>query len=234
MSYFVGQGVARAALIIGFVFWSMLVFADEVEDVGSKIEAGIKAAEKGDYPEALKYFRPLAEGSNAEAQHNLAMIYRVGGHGIEKDLEESAKWFRLAADQGIADAQYYLGYMYDQGEGLQQDSKYAYVWYRKAAEQGHALAQINLGVMYANGAGVTQDIKEAYLWFHVAAAQGYDIALENKKIIEEALSAADLEQLQEKTREYFRLYVLPFGQPLSPHGSMEHQHNGDMGFTRGK
>ncbi len=189
----------------------------------SEIDAGIAAVENEDYDKAFSIFSRLANAGNAEAQHNLAMLYRAG-KGVKKDLASSLKWFRRAAEQGIADAQYYLGYMYDNGEAVEKSAQYAFIWYRKAAEQGHGLAQINLGVLYVSGEpSVPQDVEQAYLWFHVAAAQGYKAAFENKMMIEAALKKqgqdglAMLESLKKRARVYFQRYVQAFAQkPASP------------------
>lgn len=191
----------------------------------SALEMGLTAVKNKNYVKAFSLFVPLAEAGNAEAQHNLAMLYRTG-KGTQKDISASYDWFRRAAEQGVSDAQYYLGYMYDGGEGVAQDPQYAYVWYRKAAEQGHGLAQINLGFLYANGTGVTQNIEQAYLWFHVAAAQGYKVAFENKDLIEEALKKQEngterLESLKKRAREFFQQYVMPFGRPPASHQSFK-------------
>jgi hypothetical protein len=193
---------------------------DTSESAKSDMELGLAAIERGEFVGAFAKFKTLANAGNAEAQHNLAMLYRTG-KGVKKDLADSVRWFRRAADQGVADAQYYLGYMYENGEGLKQSSRYAFVWYRKAAEQGHGLAQVNLGVMYADGVGVQQDVELAYLWFHVAAAQGFRAAFQNKMIIEEALtkegwSPTKLAALKARARAFFQQYVMPFTPPPSP------------------
>ena len=242
-SYLINLGVCKLMQSFswfsrsGFLGWVVVViavFGVPLNSVGAEdssvsnetaIEMGITAIENKNYVKAFSLFVPLAEAGNAEAQHNLAMLYRTG-KGTQKDIPASYVWFRRAAEQGISDAQYYLGYMYDGGEGVKQDPQYAYVWYRKAAEQGHGLAQINLGFLYANGEGVTQNIDQAYLWFHVSAAQGYKVAFENKTLIEEALEKEDegaerLESLKKRAREYFGLYVLPFGRPPASHRSFK-------------
>lgn len=215
-------------LTVVAVLWVPLnVAGAEEKSVSNEtaIEMGLTAVENKNYVKAFSLFVPLAEAGNAEAQHNLAMLYRTG-KGTEKDLSASYGWFRRAAEQGVSDAQYYLGYMYDGGEGVKQDPQYAYVWYRKAAEQGHGLAQINLGFLYANGIGVAQDIEQAYLWFHVAAAQGYKVAFENKNLIEEALKKQEngeerLKSLKLRARKSFQQYVMPFGRPPASHQSFK-------------
>jgi hypothetical protein len=185
------------------------------------MEAGLAAVKRQDYTAAISYFTPLAEAGNAEAEHNLAMLYR-DGKGVKKNLATSAAWFRRAAEQGLSDAQFYLGYLYDKGEGVRQSQHYAAVWYRKAAEQGHGLAQINLGVSYAAGNGVPQDLEQAYIWFHLAAAQGYKAALENKGLIKETLQEqgwdkARLDALEQRARAAYQQYVQPFKHVPSAH-----------------
>jgi len=152
--------------------------------VTGELDEGMLAAEQGDYEKAFRIFTPLAEAGDAEAQHNLAILYR-GGHGVAKDLDKSRQWFLRAAEQGVAAAQYNLGYMYDMGEGVEQSDRYAFLWYRKAAEQGHSLAQTNLGVMYAP-------------------------AFENRQVLAEEFTEEERESLRALSREYFQKYVMPF------------------------
>ncbi len=196
-------------LILIFFCILMLTAVNSVADTGINIESALAAVKNKEYDKAFNQFQLLANKGEADAQHNLAMLYRLG-KGVEKNYKLSANWFRKAADQGVVDAQYYMGHIYDVGEGVSRNKKYAFVWYRKAAEKGHGLAQINLGVMYANGLGIKEDVEEGYLWFHVAAAQGYKMAFENKEIIEKALEPEDVERLKQKGRDYFRQYVKPF------------------------
>jgi TPR repeat protein len=196
-------------LILVFFCILMLTAVNSVADTGINIESALTAVKNKEYDKAFNQFQHLANKGEADAQHNLAMLYRLG-KGVERDYKLSANWFRKAADQGVVDAQYYVGHSYDVGEGVSRNKKYAFVWYRKAAEKGHGLAQINLGVLYANGLGIEEDVEQAYLWFHVAAAQGYKMAFENKEIIEKALEPETVKRLKQEGREYFRQYVMPF------------------------
>jgi uncharacterized protein len=41
-------------------------------------ENGSSAAQRGDYPTALRFWRPLAEEGNADAQYNLGLFYNDG------------------------------------------------------------------------------------------------------------------------------------------------------------
>jgi TPR repeat protein len=149
-----------AALMMGSV---SVVLAD--------VEAGLKAAQAGDFVTALREWKPLAEQGDIDAQFNLGIMYNFG-RGVSQEYKIAAKWYRKAAEQGDARAQFNLGMMYRKGEGVSKDFKEAVKWCRKAAEQGYAKAQSRLGIFYENGQGVSQDYRKAVKWFRKAAEQG--------------------------------------------------------------
>ena len=113
---------------------------------------------------------------------------------------------RTCAEQGDAGAQYNLGYMYTRGGDLPEDYAEAVRWYRLAAEQGDVNAQYNLGAMYGNGDGVPEDIVFAYMWWNLAAAQGDEVAQENKDIIEQQMTRAQIAEAQRLSREWLEAY----------------------------
>ena len=193
------------ALIIGFC-WSGNIFA------ATTLEEGVSAIEKQDYTTAFQVFEELAEQGNAEAQYNLAILYRQG-KGVKQDNAIALKWIEKSANQGLASAEYYLGHLYDNGDTVTRNSLTAVNWYKKAAEKGNPLAQSNLGVAYANGEGVKQDIIKAYVWFSLAASQGLTAALENRNILKKEMSEELQANAQRLTREYFSKYVTPFQPP---------------------
>lgn len=53
----------------------------------------------GDYPEALRILRPLADQGDAEAQYVLGYMYYYG-QGVASDPKVAQDWIRRAADQG--------------------------------------------------------------------------------------------------------------------------------------
>ena len=128
------------------------------------------AYERGDYVQAVKVFRQLAEQGHQWAQRRLGSMY-AEGRGVPQDYREALKWYRVAAAQGYAPAEYSLGLAYEEGRGVGQDYQEAVKWYRLAAAQGNESAPVNLGVMYTKGRGVRQDFVRAYAWFDVAAAE---------------------------------------------------------------
>jgi TPR repeat protein len=120
------------------------------------------------------------------------------------DYAAAVKEFRPLAEQGNEDAQYNLGWMYDKGEGVTQDYAEAVKWYRKAAEQGNKYGQNNLGVMYAKGTGVIQDNVYAHIWYNIAASLGNETASENRDLMADFMTSADISKAQELARECVR------------------------------
>ena len=106
----------------------------------ASFDKGEAAYDRGDYTNAYKEFKELAEHGHARAQCFLGWMYHEG-QGAPQDHAEAVKWYRKAADQGHAKAQYNLATMYDEGLGVPQNHVEAVNWYRRAAEQGNADAQ---------------------------------------------------------------------------------------------
>ena len=103
--------------------------------IAQDYDAGLKAAQAGDFQTALKEWKPLADQGDADAQHNLGIMY-ASGRGVPEDDAEAARWYRLAADQGLAGAQHRLGLMYANGEGVLQDNVTAHMWFNIAGANG--------------------------------------------------------------------------------------------------
>ena len=167
--------------------------------IAQDYDAGLKAAQAGDFQTALKEWKPLADQGDACAQYNLGLMY-ADGEGVPEDDAEAARWYRLAADQGLAGAQRNLGLMYANGRGVPEDDAEAVRWYRLAADQGLADAQHNLGVMYADGRGVPQDNVTAHMWFNIAGANGDEDGRDNREIIERKMTPFYVSEAQKRAR----------------------------------
>ena len=81
----------------------------------------------GQESERFKATKIKAEQGDADAQHNLGLMY-YRGHGMPKDYLEAVKWFRKAAEQGHAQAQFLLASMYYLGRGVPQNDIESYAW----------------------------------------------------------------------------------------------------------
>ena len=167
--------------------------------IAQDYDAGLKAAQAGDFQTALKEWKMLADQGDAYAQYFLGLMY-ANGEGVVEDDAEAAGWYRLAADQGVAGAQLNLGVMYDNGEGVPEDDAEAVRWYRLAADQGHAGAQVFLGWMYDIGEGVLQDNVTAHMWFNIAGANGAEDGRDNREKIERKMTPFYVSEAQKRAR----------------------------------
>jgi uncharacterized protein len=100
--------------------------------IAGPFEDGLAAYDRGDYIEATRSWRPLAEQGNPSAQLNLGSMY-ANGQGVTQDNAQAVAWFRKAAEKGSPSAQYNLGNMFESGSGVTQDYAQALAWFRKAA-----------------------------------------------------------------------------------------------------
>jgi len=98
-------------------------------------QAGLEAADRGDYHTAVKEFQLSAERGDVKARYNLGVMYQLG-LGVPQDDQEAVRWYRLAAEQGDASAQFKLGIMYDKGKGVLKDYVLAHMWMNLAAAKG--------------------------------------------------------------------------------------------------
>lgn len=116
--------ISRLILLLGIAVPAAGI-ADPVTD-------GIVAYSTGNYAEALRLLRPLADQGDASAQDTLGDMF-ANGEGVAKDSAEALHWYLLSAAKHDAPAQYRLGQMYENGEGVTQDKIEALHWYRLAA-----------------------------------------------------------------------------------------------------
>lgn len=132
-----------------------------------------EVAERKDYTEADKWYRPRVERGNERIQKE------PGDRKKQNPTAEKVSMFTLGidelkrlAEEGNAEAQYNLALRYISGKDVDKDYAEVAKWHRKAAEQGHIVSQLTLGEMYLRGVGVAQDDVEATKWFQLAAEQG--------------------------------------------------------------
>lgn len=121
----------RFSRIAAFAIWAVVAAPVTAQD----FEAGIAAAQAGDYATTLEIFRSLAEQGDANAQQALGQMYR-NGTGVLQNYAEGLRWYRLAAEQGGSRPQFFVGLMYFQGEGVPQNYVMAHMWFNLAMANG--------------------------------------------------------------------------------------------------
>src|SRR5688572_25923493 len=76
--------------------------------LAQSVEAGISAWQAGNYDEAVRAWRPLADRGNADAQFNLGQAYKLG-RGVPVNVNLAEQWYERAARQGHVQAGANLG-----------------------------------------------------------------------------------------------------------------------------
>ena len=112
-----------------------------------------------------------------EAINVLALKYRYGSLGLQKDMQKVVELWTEAAELGSIEAFYSLGVAYDFGDGVQQDVPRATEFYEKAAMQGHVQSRNNLGCYE----GLKGNHGRAVRHLLISAKMGYKESVENIK-----------------------------------------------------
>ncbi|KAF9122081.1 hypothetical protein BGW39_010050 [Mortierella sp. 14UC] len=73
-----------------------------------------------DFSLAMNWFKRVAKLGSAEAQFNIATMYRQG-HGVLHNATTALEWYLKAAEQGHANAEYSVGLLYFNGVGVRRD-----------------------------------------------------------------------------------------------------------------
>ena len=196
----------KVLTLVFAVMMSSIVMAQSAEEC---LKKGREFYYKGNYTEALRWYRKAADQGSSGGYFIMGLMYR-SGKGVSKDETEAVKYFRKAAELGDAQAQNQMGFCYETGKGVTKNMTEAVKWYRKAALKGYPEAQYNLGWCYENGKGVAKNMAEANKWYKKAEAKGcksggevmlHRATLDFGKILTKAVDAGDN---YKKGEEYYK------------------------------
>ena len=165
--------------------------------VAGPLEDGMTAYQKGDYAEALRLWRPLANQGNAAAQAGLGVMYTYG-RGVPQNDAQAVAWLRKSAAQGNSEGEARLGVMYFNGQGVSQDYAQAHMWLRKGAEQGNSLSQGQLGFLY-------ETYVQAHMWYNLAASDPQDAdntSAQMRDLLAAKMTPAQIAEAQRMAREW--------------------------------
>jgi TPR repeat protein len=115
---------------------------------------------------------PPPDPVDAQARHDLGLIWELGIAGLKRDLQQARHWYALAAQQGLPAARAALGRL---AEGQDVDTAIAH--YRIAATAADADAQAALGRLLGDKGRTAQLQLEARCWTARAAQSGHPQAL---------------------------------------------------------
>ena len=131
------RACARALLFLTAALLSAVAAGPAAADL---LADGATAYEAGDYGEAAKVWRPLADGGDAMAQFNLGLLHETG-RGVAEDFAQAAAWYERAALQGLTQAQFNLALLHQTGRGVEKDGTQALYWLEVAARHGEGAEQ---------------------------------------------------------------------------------------------
>ena len=106
-------------------------------------------------------------------------LFKRGGNGILRDMQEALFWFRQGAEAGDIYAQDNLGACYRDGVGVEPNPTHAREWFLRAADGGNAEAQSALGTMLVTGQGGDEDFAKGFEMWKSSAAAGEESSREN-------------------------------------------------------
>jgi TPR repeat protein len=104
------------------------------ESFAAQAAAQHNAAQAGEASkQAETWYRKAAEQGFLAGEMHLAALYRDGGKGFPRQMDQAAAWYRKAAEQGDPSAQATLGLLYSLGQGVAHNDVEAYYWLDLAA-----------------------------------------------------------------------------------------------------
>lgn len=127
------------------------------------------------YEKILELYERAARQGNAEAQHEVAMIY-YNGLGVERDYRKGIEWDEKAAKQNYLIAKLVLASVYSENNAGPDnpitDPQKALYWYQQASLQGSSSADFSVGMSYYYGNGTTVDYQKALVYLNKSADAG--------------------------------------------------------------
>lgn len=162
----------------------------------SNVRAGVEAWQAGNYDEAIRQWRPLADRGDADAQYNLAQAYFLG-RGVPQNMTLAEQWYQRAARQGHEEAEANYGLLLFQN-GRRRE---AMPFIERAAGRGDARAQYVYGTALFNGDLIARDLPRAYALMSRAAAQNLAPAVTQLAEMERNLTPQDRSRGVELARE---------------------------------
>ena len=133
--------------------------------------AGLLAAQAGDFELAAREWKPLADAGDLRAMVTLGQLLEAG-QGVPLDLVEAARLFGVAAHAGNSSGQVRYALALQSGRGVSRDKAVAVEWLHKAAIQHNAEAIYEIGYAFYQGEGVAADKRQAMMWFLIADEYG--------------------------------------------------------------
>lgn len=135
------------------------------------------AVKRADYVALVATLRTLADRGVWQLCARIGELYESGGHGLERDLEETIRWYRRAVFEGDdAGAHLGLGRGYFNGTGVEKNPRQAIFHFEKAYRAGRPEAALYLGLIYSGAMGNEANLNKAKEFLVIAAEAGFPAA----------------------------------------------------------
>lgn len=142
---------------------------------------GLRWYQEGNFDIARKFWKPLAEDGDCDAQYTMGLLYYEGA-GVRKSYGRAVELWSSAAQQGQAQAEIALGAVYS-----------------------------HIGIPYTplnckRGCGVMKDLVRGYKWFGLASKLGSprEVRIAEKSIVRISveMSSEQIEQAKSKIKDW--------------------------------
>ncbi len=154
-----------------------------------------RAYEVGRFTEALQILEKLAEGGDAKAQYEIALMY-LQGIGTRVDPARGGYWMLAAANNGNVAAMVEIGGRFESGANVERNYLLSFTWYRRAAALEDPIAAFRLAGLYERGAGVQRDLPRAWAWYRMSRKFGNPIAIESTDRVWKLMDAIERVQAE--------------------------------------
>ncbi len=154
-----------------------VLFAVALSAVAQSLNAAKHYLEQGNYVEAAKKLRPLADSGNAEAQYIAALLF-FEGKGVNKDIKQSLKYASLSADQGYEDAINWIVFTYYAKDSI-ESLKYAEEYTEKYPQLKKEAIGLEIAERYILGKGTEKN--EARGWQMMESHPLFEKVMEDDK-----------------------------------------------------
>lgn len=169
----------KFALLLSFI---VSLYANEISS--KLVEQGCHYLSNKEYEQAKKIFEEASFSGDAEAMHNLGLMY-INGDGVPQDYHKALSYFQKALENKRINSAYDIGVMYRNGEGVTKDLMRAKEYYLISANNNYSLAQFELAKLY----GIEQNMQQFQSWAEKAVQNGFKPVTENDQKIISLLQA---------------------------------------------
>ncbi|MDO5658159.1 MAG: tetratricopeptide repeat protein [Paracoccus sp. (in: a-proteobacteria)] len=147
-----------------------------------------------DYQRGAELLCDAADEGDATAQFNCGVVH-ADGRGVAQDEEKALEYWRLSSEQGNIGATNLIALRLKE-----TDEDAAFGLFQQTAAQGNAIGLYEMAVAYEAGDAVATDLVEAYGYANLAASQSHPEAAALRDRLEDAMTAEQVAQGQERTR----------------------------------